>query len=147
MERLAIFDVIIYSCIFVVLVRLICLCVHHAFSDDYLEMRWLGISLRKVSWKSIENATYLHAWKDITLKYSRAVRGVLIEKGDTYGEIIYATLKGCPDYCPKYEIRLFHKLLHPFRTVCIYLPYTEKYHYIDVFREHYPGLKIQPLED
>ena len=121
--------------------------VHYAFCTEHLEMRWFGIPIRKIRWNRVGKATYLHAWKDIILKHSTAAGGVIAVNGYNYEQIIYVTLRGCPPYLPKHEIRLFHNLLHPFRTACIWLPYATKYQYIEAFRQCYPDLIMQPLDD
>ena len=135
-----------YTCILILMSAFLRFGVHYALCSNHLEARLFGIPFWRIPWKQITNATYLHAWKDVTLKHSSAMGGMAITAGNTYGQIIYVTLKGCPKYHPKHEIRLFHNLLHPFRTACIWLPRETKYQYIDAFKEYYPGLEIQPLD-
>lgn len=137
---------IVYAIFVVLAFRFLRLGVHYAFCRDYLEARLFGIPFWRISWNRIATATYLHAWRDIQWKYSSALHGVVPDVGNTYEQIIYVTLKGCPQYHPQYEIRLLHNLLHPLRTVCIWLPYSSKYHYLDEFKSCYPNLKIQHLD-
>ena len=147
LEPFPAFDVCVYICIAILTSVFLRCGVHYAFCRDGLECRILGIPFRRIPWDKIGTAVYLHAWKDVQLKYSVVVHGVIGKIGITYEQIIYVTLKGCPKYRPRYEIRLFHNLLHPFRTACIWLPYATKYQYIEAFREYYPKLEMQPLDD
>lgn len=119
---------------------------HYAFCESYLEARFLWIPFRRIPWDKIEKATYLHVWKDIHLKHSSALGGGYVMKENTYEQIIYVTLKGCPSYDPKYQTRLIHNMLHPLRTACIFLPYNRKYEFLDGFKSCFPSLKMQPLD-
>lgn len=147
LEPFPAFDVCVSVCIAILISAFLRSGVHYAFQNDCLEVRFLGIPFWRIPWDKIGTAAYLHAWKDISIKHSAAMGGVSATMGNTYGQIIYVTLKGCPKYHPRNEIRLFHNLLHPFRTACIWLPYATKHQYIEAFREYYPKLEMQPLDD
>lgn len=122
-------------------------CVHYAICDQYLVAQFLGIPFRFIRWESIGHAMYIHAWRDIVPKYSVLFGGIMPNLRNTYGQIIYVTLKGCPRYVPTYHIRFLHSMIHPFHTACIWLPDTTKHQYIDFFRFFYPNLEIQPIDD
>lgn len=112
--------------------------VHYTISKEGLIIRWLNIPIRKICWDKVGRAEYIHIWKDTRRFYTN------LERGPTSGQIIYVTLKGCPYYHPSYEVRAWHNLLHPFRSMCLWLPRETKYEYIDLFKEYFPLLEIQP---
>ena len=146
-NRFTILHFMVYSYLAVAVSAFLRVGVNYAFCNEYLEARLFGIPFWRIRWDRIRKATYLHAWKDIVPKYSAAMGGVVATIGNSYEQMIYVTLRGCPRYHPQYEIRLVHNLLHPFRTACIWLPYATKYQYIEAFKEHYPDLEMQPLDD
>lgn len=145
-DEFTLLHLMVYTYLSVLVPAFIRLGVHYAFCSEYLEARLFGIPFWRIPWDSVENATYLHVWKDIRLKYSAAFGGMVAKKGNTYEQILYVTLKGCPRYHPQYEIRLFHNVLHPFRTACIWLPDATKYQYLEAFKKHYPDLEMQPID-
>ena len=120
-------------------------CVHYTFTEEFLVTNFLGIPFRGMRWENIGHAMYVHAWKDVLPKYSVVAGGIVPKIGNDYGQMIYVTLKGCPRLVPFYHIRLLHSMIHPFRTACIWLPESAKYHYIDAFRQFYPELEMQPV--
>lgn len=121
-------------------------CVHYTFTNEFLVSNFLGVPFRKIRWEKIGHAMYVHAWKDIVPKYSAVFGGVMPVMGNSYGQMIYVTLKGCPRFIPSYHIRLLHSIIHPLHTACIWLPDSAKYHYIDIFRQVYPDLEMQPID-
>ena len=125
----------------VLLFRSFCSGVNYTISDKSLTVNWLDIPLRNIPWNRIGHAIYLHAWIDPKSYFKRH------EYGPTYGQIIYISLHGCPRLHHKSQTRFWHNLLHPFHTACIWLPRDNKYEYIDLFKNYYPNLEIQPLDD
>ena len=133
----------------ILLLAILRLCVHYTISDQFLIAKFLYIPFRRIRWKDIDYAIYVHKRKDIYLKYSVLFRGILPRIGTRYEQIIYVSLAGCSHYIPSYHIRLFHNLRHPFRTMCLWLPSGSKYptyQIVDTFQECYPELKIQPTK-
>ena len=129
------------------LVALLRSCVHYEISERYLVAKFLGIPFRFIPWEKIAEAQYVHAFKDVRLKYAVLMKGIIPNVGHSYETIIYVTLKGCLPYIPLYHIRIFHNIAHPFGAACIWLPYKSKDFFINSFRKQYPSLKIQPLDD
>lgn len=121
-------------------------CVHYTFTKEYLISNFLGIPFRKIRWNNIGHAVYVHAWKDIVPRYSMVFGGIVPNLSNTYGQIIYVTLKGRARFIPSCHIRFFHNIIHPFHTACIWLPDASRYKYIDAFKECYPELELQPLD-
>ncbi len=125
------------------------LCVHYTITEESLIANFLCIPFRRIPWKSIGCAMYVHKWKDVVPKYSALFSGMLLRQETSYGKIIYVSLIGCEKYIPSYHIRLFFSLRHPFRTMCLWLPSDSKYptyQIVDAFQEYYPELKIQPTK-
>ena len=129
------------------LVAVLRLCVHYTITEECLIANFLGIPYRKISWERVESAMYVHKWKDFVSKYSAITRGMTPRSNIIYGRIIFVTLIGCPEYIPTYHHRVFFSLMHPFSTMCLWLPDPSKYptdQILDTFKEYYPNFQIQP---
>lgn len=115
--------------------------VHYAITKEGIIVMWINIPLRRIRWAQVGHAEYLHLWKGTRRFYTD------LGRGHRTGQMIYVTLKGCPQYLPKYQYREVHNWLHPFRAMSIWLPRETKYEYIDLFMEYYGELSIQPIDD
>lgn len=114
--------------------------IHYTMTSERLIVKWLNIPLRTIRWENISHAAYLHAWRDMMSFGKWNMTGM------AYGHIIYVTLKGCKSCYSPDRNRWWHKVSHPFHTVCIWLPRDTKYLYVDFFAECYPTLEIQPID-
>lgn len=115
--------------------------VHYSITHEGIIVNWIGIPLRKIKWSQVGHAEYLHLWKDTRRFYTDLGRGLKT------GQMIYVTLTGCPQYLPEYEYRAVHNRLHPFRAMSIWLPRETWYEYMELFKEYYPELVIQPIDN
>ena len=123
------------------------LCVHYTITEEFLIANFLGIPYRKIPWNRVGSAMYVHKWKDIVTKYSVLVRGMTPRSKTIYGRIIFVSLVGCQKYIPTYHNRLLFSLMHPFRTMCLWLPEPTKYptdQILDTIKEYYTDFQIQP---
>ena len=117
-----------------------CTGINYTISKNGIVVNWLNIPLHKIAWDMIGHAIYLHRWSDPRFSFRRH------EHGPVYGQIIYVTLKGCTPLHVDSQTRLWHNLLHPFHTACIWLPRDNKQLYIDLFAKYYPSLEVQPID-
>ena len=131
----------------VMLIGLLRLSVSYAVCNDYLEARFLGIPFRRIKWHRVKRMVYLHAWRDIHLEFPQPMYGFFPHVRIAYGHMVYVELNGGMPYIPTYNIRMIHSILHPFTTACIWLPYKSKEYLLQIIRECYPNLEIQPLDD
>lgn len=115
--------------------------IHYTITYEGIIVKWLNIPLRKIRWAQVEHAEYLHLWYDLRRFYTD------LGKGPKTGQLIYVTLKGCPRYFPMSQHRAVHNRLHPFRAMTIWLARDTKHIYIDFFKECYPNLKMQPVDN
>lgn len=122
------------------LYMMVTLAIHYTFSKKYLIVRFLGIPVRFIRWKSIYGAIYLHTWHENRQGQVRTWRSPTVAKGSA----IFVSLGGCRQFNPEYDTRWRFQMASPLSTLFIRLPKKKAEAYIEVFRTFYPDLAIQP---
>ena len=95
---------------------------------------FLSLPVYTIPWEKVKHAIYVHTWRDPRTRY---------HWGPVHGQIIYVTLKGGIRFWPELDIRIFHKLRHPFSTVCLWLPDKNVRLFTENFEHFYPELERQ----
>lgn len=108
--------------------------VNHSISERGIQVCFLCLTVRTIPWEKVKHAIYVHTWRDPRTRY---------HWGPVHGQIIYVTLKGGTRFWPELDIRIFHKLRHPFSTVCLWLPDKKVRLFTEAFEHFYPDLERQ----
>ena len=129
----------LYGCIMLIewlifLAGLFSSLINHSISETGIHVCFLSFPVRSIPWKSVKHAIYVHTWRDPRARYYW---------GPTHGQIIYVTLKAGIRFLPELDVRLWHKLRHPFSTVCLWLPNKNVRLFTEAFEQYYPGLERQ----
>lgn len=108
--------------------------VNHSISERGIQVCFFSLPVRTIPWEKVKHAIYVHTWRDPRTRY---------HWGPVHGQIIYVALKGEIRFWPELDIRIFHKLRHPFSTVCLWLPDKNVRLFTEAFEHFYPELERQ----
>ena len=108
---------------------------HYSFDNDNITIRYLGIPVRQIGWRSVSHAIYSQKWRESgKLRYATAVSSIK-------GNVIFVSLYACPPFDPECDVRPDFAAIHPRTFLCIYLPAKNTQNYLAAFRSHFPCLK------
>lgn len=110
--------------------------IHYSFTEKHLIVRFAGIPINKIYWRSVSSAIYLTKWKEngkIKYKFSPSVME---------GHAIFVSLYGCPPFDPTRNSRTEFESLHPRTFKVIFLKKKTAGYFVHLFRACYPELVI-----
>ena len=112
---------------------------HYSFIGKYLIVRFLGVPVRKIYWRSVSHAVYAKQWRinGGKVKYKFAASS---GKGNT----IFVSLYGCPPYDPENDALCDFSMIHGRNFIGILLPAKTAEEYVKVFQACYPDLVTAP---
>lgn len=112
---------------------------HYSFTEKHLIVRFLGVPVKRIDWRSVSHAVYAKQWRinKGKLKYKFAASA-------GKGNAIFISLYGCPPYDPEHDALTDFSIIDARNLLCIHIPSKTAEEYVDVFRSCYPDLVIAP---
>ena len=114
---------------------------HYSFTKKHLIVRFLGIPVRRIDWRSVSHAVYAKQWRvnGGKIKYKFTI-------SSETGNALFLSLYGCPLYDPESDTLSDFSMTHGRNILCIRLPSKTAEEYLKAFQACYPDVVVVPPE-